>query len=314
MLFVSVTVVPTDRGIGFKVFTAESIDWRPGTQEALTVRCYCKCMVTTTQNDAKHAAMASAPRRRALALLTESAVPLDVGAVASALGLHITTARFHLEHLETAGLVQRTIARAGRRGRPHVLFSAVAGPLPTENAQQQLTEALAAVIAEDVDGGRARAVRAGERWSAQYAAVANAVTSGEPSTGEPTTGEPTTDGLATNGPVVRASVAGATQAPGANTPAAVVVPPLLDVLTEIGFEPALQADKSAIALTGCPFRAEARENPAVVCSVHLGLMKGLARSLGHDGDDIRLRPFVQPHLCIVELPKSWTDAPETIAD
>ena len=195
-----------------------------------------------------------------------------------------------------------------------MLFSAVAGPLPTENAQQQLTEALAAVIAEDVDGGRARAVRAGERWSAQYAAVANAVTSGEPSTGEPTTGEPTTDGLATNGPVVRASVAGATQAPGANTPAAVVVPPLLDVLTEIGFEPALQADKSAIALTGCPFRAEARENPAVVCSVHLGLMKGLARSLGHDGDDIRLRPFVQPHLCIVELPKSWTDAPETIAD
>ena len=266
-------------------------------------------MVTTTQNDAKHAALASEPRRRALALLTESAVPLDVGAVASALGLHITTARFHLEHLETAGLVQRTIARAGRRGRPHVLFSAVAGPLSAENAQQQLTEALAAVIAEDVDGGRARATRAGEHWSAQYAAVANAVTSGEPRTDEPTT-----EGLTTNGPVARASVAHATQAPGADTPAADVVPPLLRVLTEIGFEPALQADKSAIALTGCPFRAEARENPAVVCSVHLGLMKGLARALGHDGDDICLRPFVQPHLCIVELPKTWIDVPETSAD
>ena len=260
-------------------------------------------MVTTTQNDAQHAALASEPRRRALALLAESAVPLDVGTVAAALGLHITTARFHLEHLETAGLVQRNIARAGRRGRPHVLFSAVEVPLAPEIAQQQLTEALAAVIAEDDDGGRARAVRAGERWSAQYAAAANATTPDEPGFGGHAT-----EGPSANGPAAAAHV------PGAGTPAADVVPPLLRVLTEIGFEPELQADKAAIALTGCPFRSEARENPAVVCSVHLGLMKGLARSLGHDGDDIRLRPFVQPHLCIVELPQGWTDAPEAIAD
>ncbi|TFC96810.1 MULTISPECIES: hypothetical protein [Cryobacterium] len=266
-------------------------------------------MVTTTQNDAHHAALASEPRRRALALLTESAVPLDVGTVATALGLHITTARFHLEHLETAGLVLRHIARAGRRGRPHVLFSAIAAPLPTETAQQQLTEALAAVIAEDDDGGRARAVRAGERWSAQYAAVADAVIPAEPGAGKPGPREQATDGSATRVPV---PVAPATQAFGTDTPAADVVPPLLRVLTEIGFAPELQAGKGSIVLTGCPFRAEAKENPAVVCSVHLGLMKGLARSLGHDGDDIRLRPFVQPHLCIVELPSDWTDAPETI--
>ena len=98
------------------------------------------------------------------------------------------------------------------------------------------------------------------------------------------------------------------EVPAAHTPAVVVVPPLLLVLTEIGFEPELQADKASIALNGCPFRAEARANPDVVCSAHLGLMKGLARSLGHDGDDIRLRPFVQPHLCMVELPKAWADA------
>ncbi|WP_105036562.1 helix-turn-helix transcriptional regulator [Cryobacterium aureum] len=227
-------------------------------------------MVPTTQNEARHAALASEPRRHALALLTESAVPLGATAMAVALGLHITTARFHLEHLEAAGLIERHVARAGQRGRPHVLFSAVAAPRAAENAQQQLTEALAAVIGEDDDGGRARAVRAGERWSAQYAAAADAVS---------------TDG------------------PAADGPAADLVPPLLSVLTEIGFEPELRADEAVIALTACPFRAEARMNPDVVCSVHLGLMKGLARSLGHDAEGIALEPFVRPTLCLVHLLK-----------
>ncbi|MDJ0377963.1 hypothetical protein [Cryobacterium sp. PH31-L1] len=214
-------------------------------------------------NEARYAALASEPRRRALALLTESAVPLGASAVAAALALHITTARFHLEHLEAAGLIERHVARAGQRGRPHVLFRAVAAPLAAENAQQQLTEALAAVIGEDADGGRARAIRAGERWSAQYAAAAA--------------------GVATDGPTVN------------------VVPPLLSVLTEIGFEPQLRAEEAVIALTSCPFRAEARANPDVVCSVHLGLMTGLARSLGQDAEGISLEPFVQPTLCLVHL-------------
>ncbi|WEO77077.1 hypothetical protein BJQ94_17260 [Cryobacterium sp. SO2] len=226
-------------------------------------------MVSTDQSDRRHAALASEPRRRALALLAGSVAPLDVAAVAAALGLHITTARFHLEHLEAAGLVERRIARAGQRGRPHVLFSAVAAPVPVEDAQQQLTQALAAVIGEDADGGRARSVRAGERWSAQYAAVA--------------------DGTSAD-------------VPPADAPATDLVPPLLRVLTEIGFEPELRADESVIALTACPFRAEARANPDVVCSVHLGLMKGVARSLGRDGEGIRLEPFVQPQLCLVHLP------------
>jgi predicted ArsR family transcriptional regulator len=228
-------------------------------------------MVPTTQNDARHAALASEPRRRALALISESAVPLGVGAVADALGLHVTTARFHLEHLEAAGLIERQVARAGQRGRPQVLFSAAAAPLPVETAQQQLAQALAAVIGEDDDGGRARSVRAGERWSAHYAAVAVAETA-------------------------------ATARPATPAVPDTLVPPLLRVLTEIGFEPEVRADEGAIALTACPFRAEARANPDVVCSVHLGLIKGLASTLGHDASGIRLEPFVQPALCLVHLP------------
>jgi predicted ArsR family transcriptional regulator len=117
----------------------------------------------------------------------------------------------------------------------------VPDPLSAENAQQQLTQALAAVIGEDDDGGRARSVRAGERWSTQFAA-----------------------GDVPAGPV------------------ADVLPPLLRVLAEIGFEPEHRTGEAMIALPACPFRAEARQNPDVVCSVHLGLLKGVARSLGHD--------------------------------
>ena len=263
-------------------------------REGLTARCYSQFMVPTTQSDARHAALASEPRRRALALLTESARPVDVGTVAAALGLHVTTARFHLEHLESVGLVERQVARAGQRGRPHVLFSAVAAPLPVESAQQQLTQALAAVIGEDPDGGRARSVRAGEAWSERYAAATTA-TMASGAAPAPNPGVP----AATHNPGVPAATGTIPIAAGS---AADLVPPLLRVLTEIGFEPEVRADEAAIALTACPFRAEARDNPDVVCSVHLGLMKGLARSLGHDAEGIRLEPFVQPRLCLVHLP------------
>ena len=227
--------------------------------------------------DARHAALASAPRRRVLGLLTAAAGPLDAVTVAAGMGLHVTTARFHLEQLEAAGLVERRINRAGGRGRPQVLFSPVPEPLPADDAQQQLTQALAAVIGEDDDGGRARSVRAGERWSAQYAHPADA-------------------------PSAENSVTDGSEAPG--SAADVVVPALLRVLTEIGFEPQLHADEAIIALPACPFRAEARQNPDVVCSVHLGLLKGVARSYGHSGAGLALRPFVQPDLCLIELPTS----------
>ncbi|MGY4858457.1 helix-turn-helix transcriptional regulator [Cryobacterium sp. AP23] len=247
-------------------------------------------MVSTDRQGARQVALASEPRRRVLGLLTAAGGPLDAVTVAAGMGLHVTTARFHLEQLEAVGLVERRINRAGGRGRPQVLFSPVAEPLPVEDAQQQLMQALAAVIGEDDDGGRARSVRAGERWSAQYSAAADAPSAEIPVTGGPVVLEPTADGPVAPDPTAEDTFAGA------------VVPTLLRVLTEIGFEPELDADEATIALPACPFRAEARQNPDVVCSVHLGLLKGVARSLGHNGDGIRLRPFVQPHLCLVELP------------
>jgi len=211
-----------------------------------------------------HAAMASPVRRRVLQFLVERAQPADAVAVASDLALHVTTARFHLDQLESAGLIQRAVERTAQRGRPRVLFTVV--PAPSDDVQEQLNHALVSVISEDADGGRARAIRAGENWSAAFA------------------GELV-------GPVDDA------------------IAPIVRVLTTLEFEPEVDSEGRTIALHACPFRDEARKNPGVVCSVHLGLLQGSARSLGRDEREVGLRPFVGPELCMVDLGDDWRNPP-----
>lgn len=221
------------------------------------------------QADSRHAALASDPRRRVLELLSASDAPLDSAAVAAGISLHVTTARFHLEQLEQAGLVRRLTERAGLRGRPRILF--VASPSArAEHAQHELNQTLAGAIAEDADRGRARAVRAGERWSTEYESELQA-----------TKGQGTA--------------------------------PLVRILDRLGFDPAAsvagdpgeEPGGHTVDLRACPFRAEARQNPDVVCSVHLGLLRGAARALGHDESAVELRPFVEPELCLVTLRGHW---------
>lgn len=204
-------------------------------------------------------------RRRVLDTLLASGTPVDAQAVAAEVGLHVTTARFHLENLERAGLIRRSVERSGTRGRPRVLF--VAAPSAREEgAQRDLTDALASALADDADGGRGRAIRAGEAWAEQFE------------------------------PELAAASAGAA-CPGAA--------PLVGILDRLGFDPE-RAGGEAINLHACPFRDEARRNPSVVCAVHLGLLRGAARTLGRDPQEVGLRPFVGPELCVVDLPADWS--------
>ncbi len=55
-----------------------------------------------------------------------------------------------------------------------------------------------------------------------------------------------------------------------------------------------------ISLHACPFRAVAREHPDVVCAIHLGLLRGSLERLGARVSS-RLRPFVEPDLCVAEI-------------
>ena len=240
----------------------------------------------------RHAALASDARRQVLDLLMGSATPLDAAAVAARIGLHVTTARFHLDQLENADLIRRAVGRAGTRGRPRILFTA--GPAAREGgAQHDLSRVLATALAEDADSGRARAIRAGETWAESYADELR--------------------GSAAEG-----------------------IAPLLSILDRLGFDPELVsavepapaseaesavddgasdgasdgvADAAAplITLLACPFRADARDAPDVICSVHLGLVRGVARELGHDPDQVGLRPFVGPELCHLHLGSEWAE-------
>ena len=58
----------------------------------------------------------------------------------------------------------------------------------------------------------------------------------------------------------------------------------------------------------CPFRDLAEEHGDVVCSVHLGLIRG-ALAVGAPVTATRLEPFVEPSLCRARLGKSGVIIP-----
>lgn len=218
------------------------------------------------------AALASPPRRRLLELLRASETPLDAPGLAAATGLHVTTVRFHLDVLRQVGLVTARPEPRGTAGRPRVGYAAVtrveSGGYPT------LTRLLAGQLGDTPPARAARAEQAGVGWARELTAAA------EPSASIDL------------GPAAQA---------------------VTSLFAELGFDPELtgqemdgaqvdgaQGDRR-IWLRACPFRAAARVNPEVVCSVHLGLLRGILDRLGAPPTASRLLPFVEPELCRAEL-------------
>jgi predicted ArsR family transcriptional regulator len=126
-----------------------------------------------------HAALASPARRQVLDVLVQAAEPLDAAAVADHLGLHVTTARFHLDQLVDAGLARRNTGTERRRGRPRVLFTP-AGAARQGDSREQLIEVLASTIASDANGVQ-ESLRAGRRWADELGP--DAAVAGEPVSG-----------------------------------------------------------------------------------------------------------------------------------
>ncbi|MDQ2660786.1 MAG: hypothetical protein M3Y52_02805 [Actinomycetota bacterium] len=110
---------------------------------------------------AYHAALAPRTRRQVLDAVAQSEHPVDALTIATALELHVTTVRFHLDQLEAAQLVQRAEGAEKRRGRPRIRYVAVR----IEDSREQLIDVLAGALSQRDDGGRARSVEAGRRWA-----------------------------------------------------------------------------------------------------------------------------------------------------
>lgn len=77
---------------------------------------------------------------------------------------------------------------------------------------------------------------------------------------------------------------------------------LVTLLGAAGFEPeSPDRPSDPIRLRRCPFDPLAREQGAVVCGIHLGLMRGALDELGAPLDAVDLRPYVEPGLCLAQL-------------
>lgn len=187
---------------------------------------------------------------------------MDVVALAAAVGLHVTTARFHLDVLERAGLIRRTAQKAGRPGRPRHLYTVTAGAEPGDG-HRQLAQALADVLITDPDAGPRWAERAGRRWAERQV--------------------PAEGGLSWEEGTRRVG----------------------DLFERVGFAPRMVDDAAErhLELNACPFRELARAYPEIVCTVHLGLLRGSLDRLGvATAETAGLRPFVEPELCVADVP------------
>jgi predicted ArsR family transcriptional regulator len=204
-------------------------------------------------------------RAEVLRLLQDAGSPMAVAEVAERLGIHVNTARFHLESLVRNGRVERTTADSGSPGRPPQLFQAARRMDPMGPRHYLLlAEVLADVLATDPDPS-GRVLAAGRLWGRH-----------------------------------QASTAGATDE--ASEPA-VSVERLMRLLDELGFAPEQSrgGDRPQIDLRHCPFLELAVDRSDVVCTVHLGLMQGAMQSWDSPVTVDRLDPFVQPDRCVAHL-------------
>ena len=220
-------------------------------------------------------------RRRMVDLLSDTAGNGDeavrrgmtAAEVAARLGLHTTTARFHLDQLEGGGLVESWFLR-GAVGRPRKLYRVPSRPLPpvtdTAGPLRALTTLLTQSWSATDHGERLTPEQAGRRWAAERAPEG----------------------------VSRAQ---------ARTPGAWLskVGETLDRLHSWGYRPEVRTEEGGrtaeLTLVDCPFLELAHENPDVVCGVHRGLLRGTLESLGEHETEVSLRPLVEPRVCLARV-------------
>ena len=219
-----------------------------------------------------HRALAAPSRRALLTALVRAGRPVDAAEAADAVGLHRNSARVQLEILVSAGLLRRRAEKRDARGRPRVLYEPTKSGsehLPAEQAQpgsaayRELARLLALQLAELPDV-RDAAIRAGRRWAAALDE-------------RPLPAAPLSSGEAMH--------------------------VVTDILDRLGFDPEPDDPGQRILLHDCPFADVARDNRAVICGIHLGMLTGTAERLDAPLAVASLDPFVadDPQLCIVRL-------------
>jgi predicted ArsR family transcriptional regulator len=217
--------------------------------------------------DAPAAGAAGGRREQVLRLLRSSDRPLSAAEVAETTGLHLNTARFHLDGLVEGRLAERTSEPRDQPGRPRILYTAQ-GAAPGPRSYALLAEMLTGLVASLTDVGPA-AISAGQAWGRhliERAAPSQRVDAEEA--------------------VVRLN----------RVLTAIGFEP----------EVRTSATGSEVRLHHCPFREVAEKHTDVVCAIHLGLMQGALTELQAPIAATSLEPFVATNLCVARLQPATT--------
>lgn len=201
-------------------------------------------------------------RAEVLAGLLDAGRPLSVQQVAEARGLHINTARFHLDGLVADGLADRTCEDRTTPGRPRILYVGRAG-MPGPRSFALLAEMLTGLVAS-LDGAGPAANEAGRAWGRHL--------------------------------VDRPAPSQRVDADDATTRLNRVLQAI-----GFQPEVRTGSDGTEVRLRHCPFLEVANRHPDVICAVHLGLMQGALEELRTPLEVESLEPFVAPNLCVARL-------------
>jgi predicted ArsR family transcriptional regulator len=194
--------------------------------------------------------------------LARSPLPLTTAEVADVLALHVNTVRPHLERMRDVGLLQVAADARGSVGRPQHRYS-LAPDAPSLGLEPSPFPTFARVLLQAAGAARLDGDEVAEAARDQG----------------------------------RADAAGWSAEVGTDC-----LDALLLEQTRMGFDPALVTDdnEATLAFAHCPFRDLAEAQPALVCSLHRGLVEGLVGAFA-GASVVRFHPLVDRTPCQVQV-------------
>ncbi len=222
--------------------------------------------------EARWARALAAPARAAILHHLRGTDTADAAELAGMVGLHVNTTRHHLTLLHRAGLVDRENEAPTRPGRPRVRYRARPATLDASgtgappgqgppSGYEQLADVLAEELTVAVPDPPRSAVNAGRRWADRTDLGAGSI----PATAD--------EALAR----------------------------LVAILDGLGFAPRTEPVGDRIYLYACPFAGPVRHSPAVVCGVHLGLLRGVLDRMRAPLAVTAVDALVHPGVCVAHL-------------
>ena len=215
----------------------------------------------------RHTGVSLSPERQiVLAAVRRGKSPIRVRDLVNQLALHENTIREHLDGLVESAHAERIQLVSTGRGRPSYGYRARAdfGAQIEPGARDYafLALVLARQLAAIGNNPRQIAISAGKEWARQFV-------------------DPEQKRSESKIAVRRR---------------------IIEILESLGYSPKPNAKKNIIQLQTCPLLSAARLEPEIVCSVHLGLVRGLVALSGENPDEVELIPFAEPGCCRLIVP------------